>query len=59
MPPKKAPAKAKQLNASTNAFLQSLNAGPLTFAQLLSSIRESDQQVDDIGIHAKVEVNVA
>ena len=32
------------LNASTNAFLESLNEGPLTFGQLLLAIRESDEQ---------------
>jgi transcriptional regulator with XRE-family HTH domain len=44
MSSKKSPAKAKQINASTNAFLKALNGGPLTFGQLLSSIREADEQ---------------
>jgi plasmid maintenance system antidote protein VapI len=45
MPAKKSPsARAKQINATTNAFLNSLNGGPLTFAQLLNAIRESDEQ---------------
>jgi transcriptional regulator with XRE-family HTH domain len=34
---------AQILNASTNAFLASLNDGPLTFGQLLAAIRESDE----------------
>jgi transcriptional regulator with XRE-family HTH domain len=36
--------KAQKLNASTNAFLESLNSGPLTFGQLLAAIREADEQ---------------
>ena len=36
--------KARKLNAATNAFLESLNAGPLTFGQLLLALRESDEQ---------------
>lgn len=34
----------QKLNASTNAFLESLNDGPLTFGQLLGAIREADGQ---------------
>jgi antitoxin HigA-1 len=33
-----------KLNASTNAFLQELNSGPLSFGQLLSALREADKQ---------------
>ena len=44
MSSKKSSAKARQVNASTNAFLESLNGGPLTFGQLLFSIREADEQ---------------
>lgn len=36
--------KAQKLNASTNAFLKSLNSGPLTLGQLLSAIRVADEQ---------------
>ena len=36
--------KAQRLNASTNAFLESLNSGPLTFGQLLAAIRETDEE---------------
>ena len=36
--------RAQALNQSTNRFLESLNAGPLTFGQLLSAIREADEQ---------------
>jgi transcriptional regulator with XRE-family HTH domain len=36
--------KERRLNASTNAFLESLNSGPLTFGQLLSAVREADEQ---------------
>jgi transcriptional regulator with XRE-family HTH domain len=45
MATRKAKASQRQkLNASTNAFLESLNSGPLTFGQLLSAIREGDEQ---------------
>lgn len=45
MSSKKSPsAKIRQINASTNAFLRSLNAGALTFGQLLASIRESEEE---------------
>ncbi len=43
MTPRKT-SKARKLNASTNAFLEGLNSGPLTFAQLLAAIREADEQ---------------
>jgi transcriptional regulator with XRE-family HTH domain len=33
-----------KLNAATNAFLEELNAGPLSFGQLLAALRESDEQ---------------
>jgi DNA-binding transcriptional regulator YiaG len=36
--------KSQKLNACTTAFLQSLSSGPLTFGQLLSAIREADEQ---------------
>jgi transcriptional regulator with XRE-family HTH domain len=36
--------KAEKLNAETTAFLESLNAGPLTFGELLSAIREGEEQ---------------
>lgn len=36
--------KAQKLNAATNQFLESLNSGPLTFGQMLSAIREADEQ---------------
>lgn len=35
--------KSKKLNSSTNAFLESLNDGPLTFGQLLASLRQADE----------------
>jgi transcriptional regulator with XRE-family HTH domain len=38
-----AAARQQKLNDSTNAFLASLNSGPLTFGQLLAAIRESDE----------------
>jgi transcriptional regulator with XRE-family HTH domain len=44
MSSKKSPATARQINASTNAFLKALSGGRLTFGQLLSSIREADEQ---------------
>jgi transcriptional regulator with XRE-family HTH domain len=44
MAARKTSAKAHRLNSSTNAFLASLNSGPLTFGQLLSAIREADEQ---------------
>lgn len=34
--------RAAKLNASTNAFLEALNGGPLTFGQLLNALREDD-----------------
>ncbi|HEX9620616.1 MAG TPA: helix-turn-helix transcriptional regulator [Polyangiaceae bacterium] len=34
--------RAAKLNESTNAFLESLNGGPLTFGQLLTALREAD-----------------
>lgn len=34
--------RAQKLNAETNAFLRELNSGPLSFGQLLGSLRESD-----------------
>jgi transcriptional regulator with XRE-family HTH domain len=37
-------AKATKLNAATNAFLESLSGGPLTFGQLLAAAREADEQ---------------
>lgn len=33
----------QKLNDATNAFLNSLNQGPLTFGQLLAAIREADE----------------
>jgi transcriptional regulator with XRE-family HTH domain len=36
--------KAEKLNAATNAFLQELNGGPLSFGQMLTALRESDEQ---------------
>ena len=36
--------RADKLNAATNAFLQELNGGPLSFGQLLSALRESEEQ---------------
>ena len=36
--------KAEKLNAETTAFLESLNAGPLTFGELLLAIREGEEQ---------------
>jgi transcriptional regulator with XRE-family HTH domain len=36
--------KAEKFNAETTAFLESLNAGPLTFGELLSAIREGEEQ---------------
>jgi transcriptional regulator with XRE-family HTH domain len=33
-----------KLNATTNAFLEELSGGPLSFGQLLSALRESDAQ---------------
>jgi transcriptional regulator with XRE-family HTH domain len=38
------PTPAEKMNASTNAFLQELNSGPLSFGQLLAALRESDKQ---------------
>ena len=35
--------KSQALNASTNAFLESLNDGPLTFGQMLAALRQSDE----------------
>lgn len=35
--------KAEKLNAATNAFLQELNGGPLSFGQLLAALRESEE----------------
>jgi transcriptional regulator with XRE-family HTH domain len=37
-------ARADKLNAATNAFLRELNGGPLSFGQLLSALRESEEQ---------------
>ena len=36
--------KADKLNAATNAFLQELNGGPLSFGQMLTALRESEEQ---------------
>src|SRR5262245_28831172 len=36
--------KAEKLNAATNAFLQELNGGPLSFGQMLTALRESEEQ---------------
>jgi transcriptional regulator with XRE-family HTH domain len=36
--------RAEKLNAATNAFLLELNAGPLSFGQLLAALRESEEQ---------------
>lgn len=36
--------KADKLNAATNAFLQELNGGPLFFGQMLTALRESEEQ---------------
>jgi transcriptional regulator with XRE-family HTH domain len=33
----------KKRNAQTNAFLTSLNGGPLTFGQLLGSLRQAEE----------------
>lgn len=33
----------KKRNSNTNAFLTSLNGGPLTFGQLLASLRQADE----------------
>jgi transcriptional regulator with XRE-family HTH domain len=33
----------KKRNADTNAFLTSLNGGPLTFGQLLASLRQAEE----------------
>lgn len=44
MATRKIKSKAQKLNASTNAFLESLNSGPLSFGQLLAALRESDEQ---------------
>lgn len=33
----------KKRNSNTNAFLSSLNGGPLTFGQLLASLRQADE----------------
>jgi transcriptional regulator with XRE-family HTH domain len=35
-------ARRKRRNAKTNAFLTSLNGGPLTLGQLLASLRQAD-----------------
>lgn len=35
--------KSQAMNASTNAFLESLNDGPLTFGQMLAALRQSDE----------------
>jgi transcriptional regulator with XRE-family HTH domain len=40
---KSKPSKSQLLNASTNAFLERLNSGPLTFGQMLAALRESDE----------------
>jgi transcriptional regulator with XRE-family HTH domain len=37
-------AREAKLNAATNAFLEELNAGPLSFGQLLAALRESEAQ---------------
>lgn len=39
---KAASSRRRRRNAETNAFLVSLNKGPLTFGQLLSSVREAE-----------------
>jgi transcriptional regulator with XRE-family HTH domain len=36
--------KAEKLNAATNAFLEGLNGGPLSFGQLLAALRQSEEQ---------------
>lgn len=36
--------KTQKVNEATNAFLESLNSGPLTFGQLLSAIREAERE---------------
>jgi plasmid maintenance system antidote protein VapI len=42
--PKAKTKRAEKHNAATNAFLQKLNAGPLSFGQLLGAVRESEEQ---------------
>jgi plasmid maintenance system antidote protein VapI len=42
--PKAKTKRAEKLNAATTAFLQELNAGPLSFGQLLGALRESDEE---------------
>ncbi|HKO91812.1 MAG TPA: helix-turn-helix transcriptional regulator [Polyangiaceae bacterium] len=37
-------AREAKLNAATNAFLEELNAGPLSFGELLAALRESEAQ---------------
>lgn len=44
MPSRNSPAQAKQHDAALSLVLRSLNCGPLTFGQLLSNVRESEQQ---------------
>lgn len=36
--------KADKMNAATNAFLQELNGGPLSFGEMLTALRESEEQ---------------
>ncbi len=38
-----ADSRKRKVNTETDAFLTSLNRGPLTFGQVLSAIRKSDQ----------------
>jgi plasmid maintenance system antidote protein VapI len=43
MPLAKKGSRQSRSNASTMAYLESLNGGPLTFGQLLSSVREAEE----------------